>query len=183
MKRGGSECVVVMEREIEKAKLKTHLIFAYGTLKRGFPNHYLMEELMRQDDAVLVGVYLTEDYYPLVCGPHGIPYLINLPGSGHRVKGEVYAVSESAVAKLDEFEGVSVGCYERLSVTVAAAAEEEGGGRVEAEAYWGHRRFAEVLWKTKGEVGLKEYGEKEAKEYVRKENRPGGRNTILDLVP
>jgi len=60
---------------------------------------------------------------------------------------------------------------------------EEGGEKVEAEAYWGHRRFGEVLWKTKGEVGLKEYGEEEAKEYVRKENRPGGRNTILDLVP
>ncbi|XP_014519701.1 putative gamma-glutamylcyclotransferase At3g02910 [Vigna radiata var. radiata] len=171
-----------MERESEKAKLKTHLIFAYGTLKRGFPNHYLMEELMNQDDAVFVGVYLTEDHYPLVCGPHGIPYLINLPGLGHRVKGEIYAVSEGAVAKLDEFEGVSSGCYERLPLTVVAPVEE-GGGRVEAEAYWGHRRFGEVLWKTKGEVGLKEYGEKEAKEYVRKENRLGGRNSILDLVP
>ncbi|ESW30291.1 hypothetical protein PHAVU_002G140900 [Phaseolus vulgaris] len=170
-----------MERGSEKEKLKTHLIFAYGTLKRGFPNHYLMEELMSQDDADLVGAYLTEDCYPLVCGPHGIPYLINLPGSGHRVKGEVYAVSESAVAKLDEFEGVSAGCYERLPVMVVVA--EEGGERVEAEAYWGHRRFGEVLWKTKGEVGLKEYGEKEAKEYVRKENRTGRRNTILDLVP
>ncbi|CAJ1931152.1 unnamed protein product [Sphenostylis stenocarpa] len=177
MQRGGSDCVV-MERKSEKAKPKTHLIFAYGTLKRGFPNHYLMEELMSQDDAVLVGSYSTEECYPLVCGPHGIPYLINLPGSGHRVKGEVYAVSEGAVAVLDEFEGVSAGCYERLPVAAV-----EGGERVEAEAYWGHRRFGELLWKTKGEVGLKAYGVEEMKEYVRKENRSGGRNTILDLVP
>ncbi|RZC28027.1 putative gamma-glutamylcyclotransferase At3g02910 [Glycine soja] len=168
-----------MERESEKAK--PHLIFAYGTLKRGFPNHYLMEELRSKDDAVLLGSYVTNEPYPLVCGPHGIPYLIKLPGSGHRVKGEVYAVSEEAVVVLDEFEGVSAGYYERLAVT--AAEEKEGGGKVEAEAYWGHRRFGEVLWKMKGEVGLREYGEKEAREYVRKEDRSGGRNTILDLVP
>ncbi|TKY70021.1 putative gamma-glutamylcyclotransferase [Spatholobus suberectus] len=168
----------MMQRESEKAK--PHLIFAYGTLKQGFPNRGLMEELMSRDDAVLLGTYFTQQSYPLVCGPHGIPYLINLPGLGHRVKGEVYAVSDGAVVRLDEFEGVSVGCYERLPVVAAA---EEGGGRVEAEAYWGHRRFGEVLWRMKGEVGMKEYGEKEAREYVRKENRPGGRNTILDLVP
>lgn len=168
--------VVVMETENENAdKAKPHLIFAYGTLKRGLPNHYLMEELMSKDDAVLVGTYLTHESYPLVCGPHGIPYLINLPGSGHRVKGEVYAVSDAAVVLLDEFEGVSAGCYERLPVVVAE--------RVTAEAYWGHRRFGEVLWKLKGEKGLREYGEIEAREYVRKEDRPGRRNTILDLVP
>ena len=39
----------------------------------------------------------------------------------------------------------------------------------------------EKLWKMKGEIGLMEYGENEAKEYVRKEDRPGCRNTILDL--
>ncbi|KAK7407157.1 hypothetical protein VNO78_08834 [Psophocarpus tetragonolobus] len=179
---------MVMERESEKAKekAKAKLMFAYGTLKQGFPNHYLMEELMSKDEAVLIGRYMTQEAYPLVCGPHGIPYLINLPGWGHRVKGEVYAVSEGAVVVLDEFEGVSVGCYERLPVVVVEVeveVEEGGGGRVEAEAYWGHRRFGEVLWKMKGEVGLKEYGENEAREYVRKEDRPGRRNTILDLVP
>lgn len=169
-----------MEREGESEKAKPHVMFAYGTLKRGFPNHGLMEDLIIKDDAVLVGTYYTEEAYPLVCGPHGIPYLINLPGSGNRVKGEVYEVSDCAVIRLDEFEGVSGGYYER--VPVVAVAEGEGGVRVEAEAYFGHRSFGEMLWKMKGEVGMREYGEKEAKEYVRKEDRPGGRNTILDLV-
>ncbi|XP_061374917.1 putative gamma-glutamylcyclotransferase At3g02910 [Gastrolobium bilobum] len=157
---------------------KPHMIFAYGTLKEGLPNHALMEELMDKDDAVLVGTYFTRQPYPLVCGPHGIPYLINLTGPGQRVKGEVYAVSDSALVRLDEFEGVSAGYYERLPVV----AVEEGGESVEAEAYFGHRSFGEVLWKVKGEMGLREYGEKEAREYVRKEDRPGGRNNILDLV-
>ncbi|KAJ1395634.1 Gamma-glutamylcyclotransferase, AIG2-like [Sesbania bispinosa] len=144
-----------------REKAKPHLIFAYGTLKRGFPNYGLMEELISKDDVVLVGTYYTQNPYPLVCGPHGIPYLINLPGSGHRVKGEVYAMSDDAVVQLDEFEGVRAGYYERLPVVATA---EEGGERVGAEAYWGHRSFGEKLWKMKGEVGLKEYGEKEARD-------------------
>ncbi|XP_027362849.1 putative gamma-glutamylcyclotransferase At3g02910 [Abrus precatorius] len=168
-----------MRRQKESEKGKPHLIYAYGTLKQGFPNHGLMQELISKDDAVLLGSYLTEQPYPLVCGPHGIPYLIKLPGSGHRVKGELYAVSDDAVVGLDEFEGLSDGYYERLPMV---AEEEGGGGRVVAEAYWGHRRFGEVLWQMKGEVGLREYGEDEAREYVRKEDRPGGKNTILDIV-
>lgn len=137
-----------------------------------------MEDLKNKDDVVFVDTYYTEKPYPLVCGPHGIPYLINLPGSGNRVKGEVYAVSDDAVVRLDEFEGVRNGYYERIPVVVVT----EGGESVEAEAYLAHKSFGEILWKMKGEVGLAEYGEKEARDYVRKENRPHGRNTVLDLV-
>jgi gamma-glutamylaminecyclotransferase len=161
------------------AEAKPHLIFAYGTLKRGFPNYGLMEDLKTKDDAVFMDTYFTEKLYPLVIGPHGIPYLINLPGSGHRVKGEVYAVSDDAVVRLDEFEGVRNGFYERIPVVVVT---EEGGAKVEAEGYFGHRSFGEKLWKMKGEIGLMEYGENDAREYVRKEDRPGCRNSILDFV-
>ncbi|PNX78242.1 hypothetical protein L195_g034219 [Trifolium pratense] len=160
------------------AKAKPHLIFAYGTLKRGFPNHGLMEDLKTKDDAVFMDTCFTENPYPLVIGPHGIPYLINLPGSGQRVKGEVYAVSDEAVIRLDEFEGVRNGFYERIPVVVVT----EGGEKVEAEGYFGHRSFGEKLWKMKGEIGLMEYGENDAKEYVRKEDRPGCKNSILDFV-
>ncbi|KAK7307307.1 hypothetical protein VNO77_40246 [Canavalia gladiata] len=176
---GKEEAKAKMGTERECEKERPYLIFTYGTLKQGLPNHGLMEELMSKDDAVLLGTYFTDHAYPLVCGPLGIPYLINLPGSGHRVKGEVYAVSEEALVRLDELEGVSAGYYERLPMV---AEEEEGGGKVTAEAYWGHRSFGEVLWKMKGEMGLTEYGEKEAREYVRKEDRPDGRNTILDIL-
>ncbi|CAK8540361.1 unnamed protein product [Lathyrus sativus] len=160
------------------AKAKPNLIFAYGTLKQGFPNHGLMQDLKTNDDAVFIDTSHTEDSYPLVCGPHGIPYLINLPGSGHRVKGEVYAVSDDAVVRLDEFEGVKNGYYERIPVVCVT----DGGEKVKAEGYFGHRSFGEILWKKKGEVGLIEYGENEAKEYVRKEDRPGCKNSILDIL-
>ncbi|KAK7252483.1 hypothetical protein RIF29_36455 [Crotalaria pallida] len=174
------------ERESDNGnEHKPRLIFAYGTLKQGFPNYALMQDLITKDDAVFIGSYSTHNPYPLVCGPHGIPYLINLPGLGHRVKGDLFAVSDRAIALLDEFEGVSLGFYERLPVRVVSDGEGDGAAvekeaEAEAEAYFGHRRFGEALWKRSGEVGMREYGEREAREYVRKEDRPGRRNTILD---
>ena len=123
------------------AKPKPNLIFAYGTLKQGFPNHGLMQDLKTKDDIVFMNTYHTVEPYPLVCGPHGIPYLINLPGSGHRVKGEVYAASDDAVVRLDEFEGVRSGYYERIPVTVVT----EEGEKVETEGYFGNRSFGKTL--------------------------------------
>ena len=71
---------------------KRALVFTYGTLKQGHGNHYLMQDLIRQKDAVFLGAHVTHQPHPLVIGPHGIPYLINLPGYGHRVKGELYSL-------------------------------------------------------------------------------------------
>ena len=31
------------------------------------------------------GSYQTVEKYPLVCGPYRVPFLLNMPGSGHRV--------------------------------------------------------------------------------------------------
>ncbi|XP_057801790.1 putative gamma-glutamylcyclotransferase At3g02910 isoform X2 [Salvia miltiorrhiza] len=129
------------------------LIFVYGTLKRGFYNHYLLEDLIRAGAAAYLGPCTTVEAYPLVCGPYGIPYLVNLPGSGQRIRGELYSVSSvHGLARLDELEGVDRGHYERLPVAVAA----EGGGQ-DAEAYFAHRDFGEKLWKRCGEVGLSEF--------------------------
>ncbi|GLU05409.1 hypothetical protein SLE2022_225110 [Rubroshorea leprosula] len=153
-------------------------IFTYGTLKQGYANHYLMQDLISSDDAVLLGTRLTHHPYPLVVGPYGIPYLINLPEQGHRVRGELYAVSKTGLARLDELEGIAIGHYERLSVQVY---EEKSGGLAEAEAYFAHRSFGEKMWEKKRRVGLAEYGETEGEEYVRKQNRPPGTSFLDDI--
>ncbi|KAI4328069.1 hypothetical protein L6164_020460 [Bauhinia variegata] len=155
---------------------KPHLIFVYGTLKKGFPNHALMEDLISTDDAVLVGKYFTQHPYPLVCGPYGIPYLINLPRSGHRITGELYSVSSRGLERLDELEGIRIGHYERLPIRAA-----DGAVSVDAEAYFAHRTFGEGLWRKKGHVGISEYEEKHAREYVRIQDRPSG-SSVLDAV-
>lgn len=164
-----------------ESKQQTHLIFSYGTLKRGFPNHYLMQQLMDQNAAVFLGPYCTHESYPLVCGPYNIPYLINLPGSGNRVKGELYSVSTQGLARLDELEGTRFGHYERLPIRLAEGGREGNDGNgavsvaaVEAEGYFLNRSFGEGLWEKKGKVGMNEYTEYEGQEYVAIHKRAKG---------
>ncbi|KAI3713606.1 hypothetical protein L1987_72188 [Smallanthus sonchifolius] len=145
------------------------LIFTYGTLKRGFANHPLMEDLISHNDAVFIGSYVTDLQLPLVKGPYGVPFLLNLPGSGrHRVRGELYSVSDSGIGRLDELEGIACGHYERLPITLRS----EDNGMTEAEAYYGHRSFAEEMWRKNGEAGFDAYTEELAKGYVRRDLRP-----------
>ncbi|KAK6262709.1 hypothetical protein QUC31_008525 [Theobroma cacao] len=162
------------------AEAKQALIFTYGTLKQGHGNHYLIEDLIRQKDAVFLGAHVTHQPHPLVIGPYGIPYLINLPGHGHRVKGELYSVSTRGLARLDELEGTSIGHYERLPIQVYE--EEKGGVSVAAEAYFAHRDFGERLWERRGKVGLNEFGEKEGKGYVSRDIRPQESSIIHDIT-
>jgi gamma-glutamylaminecyclotransferase len=181
------------------AAAKRTLVFTYGTLKRGFSNHALLQELSRAGDASFVGAAVTASRLPLVCGPYRVPFLLNLPGDeeagagGSRVAGELYAVTPRGLARLDELEGVSRGHYERLPVAVdlaaAAAAEEgegEGGGggaraRVDAVAYYAHRDYAAALWRRSGGEGYPEYSHDVARGYVRRKDRPQGQ-TFLEQI-
>ncbi|XP_071921170.1 putative gamma-glutamylcyclotransferase At3g02910 [Coffea arabica] len=156
---------------------RTRLIFTYGTLKRGFYNHRLMESLISTGDASFIGECTTKESFPLVIGPYGIPFLINLLGSGHRIPGELYAVSDRGLARLDELEGIETGHYERLPVDVVS-----GDGQVLAvEGYFGHRSFGEELWRKNGEKGLREFGKEMAEKYVVRANRPLGSNFVDDV--
>ena len=38
----------------------TMLIFTYGTLKKGFSNHVLIQDLIKTGDAVFNGIYRNE---------------------------------------------------------------------------------------------------------------------------
>ncbi|XP_030524616.1 putative gamma-glutamylcyclotransferase At3g02910 [Rhodamnia argentea] len=145
------------------------LIFTYGTLKQGFPNHPLMEDLILSSDAVFLGPHVTHLPHPLVLGPFGIPFLINLPSEGHRVRGELFSVSPRGLARVDELEGIGRGHYERLPIKV-----EIDGDLVEAEAYFAHAGFGEGLWRRRGEVGISEYTHDCADEYVKRSERPKG---------
>ncbi|XP_026381705.1 putative gamma-glutamylcyclotransferase At3g02910 [Papaver somniferum] len=158
---------------------KKHLVFTYGTLKKGFPNHVLLEDLIKSSDAEYLGIYKSKNEYPLVCGPYKVPFLLNFPDSGNQIFGELYSVSKLGLDRMDELEGISNGHYERLPIQiVSAAAEDEeeesgsGGSIVEAVAYYGHRNYAEELWKRNGQKGFSKYSEEEAKGYIRRKDRP-----------
>lgn len=171
--------VVIVVMGVEEGEKRT-LIFTYGTLKRGFSNHDLIEAMALTGDAVYIGPHRTVERYPLVCGPYRVPFLLNLPGSGDRVSGELYAVSTRGLARMDELEGTSNGHYERRPVEIKVVeggggdGEEGGGGggRVAAEAYYAHESYAVKLWKKSGEKGICVYSEKEARGYVKRRDRP-----------
>ncbi|XP_076936096.1 putative gamma-glutamylcyclotransferase At3g02910 [Bidens hawaiensis] len=153
------------------------LIFSYGTLKTGFSNHKLMQDLISRNDAVFLGNYVTDLRLPLVRGPYGVPFLLNLPGrSRHRVRGELYSVSDAGIQRLDVLEGITLGHYERLSITVRPEGKGDGDLVVEAEAYYAHRNFAEDMWRRSGEVGFESFDYEVAKGYVRRDLRPKDRS-------
>ncbi|XP_018434565.1 putative gamma-glutamylcyclotransferase At3g02910 [Raphanus sativus] len=162
---------------ITTATKTTTLVFSYGTLKRGFSNHVLMQDLIRSGDASFKGVYQTLDKYPLVCGPYRVPFLLNKPGSGQRVTGELYAVSPRGLSRLDELEGTSRGHYVRQPIRLL---KEEGGDDLETEhalscvveAYYAHKSYEEELWERNRRRSFGAYTEKEARGYVKRNDRP-----------
>ncbi|XP_057546953.1 putative gamma-glutamylcyclotransferase At3g02910 [Amaranthus tricolor] len=146
------------------------LIFTYGTLKKGFSNHRLMEDLINTGDAFYIGSYRTTKKYPLVCGPYRVPFLLNIPGEGNRVWGEVYLVSGKALTRLDELEGTTRGHYERLPIEIADLPGDLGFDAV--EAYYAGSSYANEMWKRNGENGFVCYSSKEATGYVKRADRP-----------
>ena len=70
------------------------LVFVYGTLKRGEKNHHWLEGASWQGEAELSGVLLHD------LGPFPMAVI----GEGTAI-GEVYAVEEHGLARLDELEG------------------------------------------------------------------------------
>ncbi|XP_008788659.2 putative gamma-glutamylcyclotransferase At3g02910 [Phoenix dactylifera] len=163
------------------------LVFVYGTLKRDFPNHGLIEDLIRSGDASFVAAGRTASSLPLVVGPWGIPFLLPIPGSGRRVSGELFAVSARGLARIDDLEGTRRGHYERLPIAVVP---NSGGGRdeeeaaaeaAEAEAYYAHRSYAAEMRRRSGEKGLRVYSEEDALGYCRPKDRPRG-TTFLGQI-
>ncbi|XP_048754583.2 gamma-glutamylaminecyclotransferase-like isoform X2 [Ostrea edulis] len=79
-------------------------VFVYGTLKNGQPNFF---RLMDPDSgsATFVNEGRTVDKYPLVIERSwNLPCLLNEPGTGMNVKGEIYDVDEKKMKFLDYFE-------------------------------------------------------------------------------
>ena len=76
-------------------------LFVFGTLKEGFPN-FSMNGGRR-----LPGVYRTRQRYPLyLVGERCSPWLINTPGIGHHVLGQLFELEIGALGNMDRLERV-----------------------------------------------------------------------------
>jgi gamma-glutamylcyclotransferase (GGCT)/AIG2-like uncharacterized protein YtfP len=85
------------------------LVFAYGTLKRG---DVRSGTLAGQS---FLGEAVTEPHYRLVdCGDY--PGLLDAPGGGVAIRGELYDVTAECLAALDIVEDVADGLYARRPI-------------------------------------------------------------------
>jgi gamma-glutamylaminecyclotransferase len=79
-----------------------HLVFVFGTLKEGFPN------FATNRGTRVAGSFKTCAAYPLyLVGVRHSPWLVNSPGTGLRVSGQVFRVDDETLAAMDRLERVS----------------------------------------------------------------------------
>lgn len=92
----------------------SHLVFVFGTLKEGFPN------FGTNAGTRVSGTYETVNQYPLyLVGERHSPWMVNSPGSGEHVIGQVFRVDSNTLARMDALERVSeADGYERIVITV-----------------------------------------------------------------
>lgn len=93
-----------------------HLVFVFGTLKEGFPN------FPANKGSRVPGVFLTKERYPLfLVGERHSPWLINSPGQGERIVGQVFEVDQPAIEAMDKLERISEpDGYRRVVIEVEA---------------------------------------------------------------
>lgn len=96
------------------------LVFCYGTLKRNYGNHRLLET------SEFVGEVTTKPFYRLYNVGH-FPGLIEDNQTGKAIQGELYRVTDPAVmARLDRLEGIPW-LYRREYIKIEGVDEEVEG--------------------------------------------------------
>ena len=87
-------------------------LFVYGTLRSDGTNSYVMQS------STFLGKAVTCKEFPLItASPFNWPFLLNQPGTGHYITGEVYEVSSEKLLEIDSFEEVPI-LYDRISEDV-----------------------------------------------------------------
>ena len=70
-------------------------VFVYGTLRKGYWNHSLLE------NSKFLGKAITKEKYSLFAD--GIPYVVKIPKT--QIIGELYEVDKETLERLDRLEG------------------------------------------------------------------------------
>ena len=129
-----------------------HVVFVYGTLKRGFPN---FDEWMTT--CRFVGEAETLDAFPLVVGgPWLSPMMIAEPGTGARISGELFEVDDAGLVVLDRLESTHLkNGYERISILATVTGDKDPR---EVWAYVKHRAVIDVIHRQLGSEYLLDSG-------------------------
>ena len=91
-----------------------HHVFVFGTLKEGFPNSAVNTGVR------IPGRFVTENRYPFyLVGERHSPWVLDSPGQGHHVEGQVFEVTDAGLEQMDALERVGApDGYERVRVRV-----------------------------------------------------------------
>ena len=90
----------------------SQLVFVYGSLKRGFALHELLQGQLYLGNAVTEALYRLFDL-------GSYPGLVEWP-EGLAIRGEVYQVDFECLGRLDEAEGVAERQYARRKISLQA---------------------------------------------------------------
>uniref|UniRef100_A0A3Q0SCL2 Gamma-glutamylaminecyclotransferase n=1 Tax=Amphilophus citrinellus TaxID=61819 RepID=A0A3Q0SCL2_AMPCI len=153
-------------------------VFVYGTLKKGQPNYHRMFDSNNGKAEYLGSAFTTQKYPLVIATKYNIPFLLNIPGQGLRVYGEIYKVDDQMLKFLDDFESIPT-LYQR---TVVQLEVKEWAGKSEGEEILSPGSITEAFvystttyqpdwpslpchesYDTKGDHGLK-YTYREARE-------------------
>ncbi|MFZ4649828.1 MAG: gamma-glutamylcyclotransferase family protein [Rubrivivax sp.] len=94
------------------------LLFVYGSLKEGFPNY------PHNRGTRLPGAFRTVQPHPFYLADGSLPCLLDEPGSGLPVIGQLFEVGDAELQALDRLERVGEpGGYRRVELAVQAAAQ------------------------------------------------------------
>jgi len=106
------------------------LLFAYGSLKEGFPNASVNKGKR------LPGQYRTKLALPFyLVGDGHLPCLVHAPGAGVQVIGQLFEVTAADLAAMDRLERVGEpGGYRRVRIEVQRT-DDPSLPVVEADAY------------------------------------------------
>jgi len=110
----------------------THLIFVYGTLKEGCANFHI------NTGRRVGGAYVTRERFPLcILGDYRIPWLVDRPGEGEHIVGQLFEVDAEGLARMDRLERLGEpGWYTRRPIEVREH-PHLAGRTVEALVYFG----------------------------------------------
>ncbi len=92
-------------------------LFVYGTLKRGFANHFYLQ------GAKFLGEARTKERYPMVAPKRSYPYLIDRPGIGYHIEGELYEIDHRILKRIDRLEEYPL-YYTRKTIVVECCEQE-----------------------------------------------------------
>jgi gamma-glutamylaminecyclotransferase len=113
-----------------------HRVFVFGTVKQGFPLH---RQGLGDTPRRLADCRTVERFPMFIASAWYAPMMMNEPGSGRRVRGELYEVDDAGLARLDAVEAVGKPGNWRVVTDVEAL---DGSGRWPAFVYVKSRVFA-----------------------------------------